>query len=1440
MNNITITGNYQTIDTNGLSKSDIKKKGINDTNFLKDNVLDISNTERLKEELSIESKDINKIKFVKVDSKHYIDLSNPEQKAELINKLKENILDKNNVKSNFSGASFEDNTGIILDFNKSHQVGRILSKTTEIMSNITRSIYDNNYAHPKIFNQIIEKINNQVKEIDSELQKLNTNPTENKNEIEKLNKIKSLAVSIKDAYKLIDNSSKPVSRIQSQNISSQVLTKTRAITASLSELNPDDIGKDNYLKMTNLLEDLTVLSDGFSVHSAIGNADNDLSRFTLKSYERIREIKNKERVRSNETPDMKGAMQSFTNDNKDMQVFMSKISKVTSNIGSYKTKEEAVNAAMKEINAHTLSKSSGGFADSVKNIISGKWEQNVALNEIKLARDKVIKGQDNISNANQHLQAVTGSKNENGNINEGLLQKAGKLYQMSEDKRFNPLEGESKNLLSQVKIESQNIQFHLNEYNRLKNQGLGDLKEAQSHLEQANYASIKAKGYAEKVLQGKYSKELGTQAKAIISQAEQIKIQSNSIMEDIGKLRNIVKETDNVANSANTASESIAVRVDSRQLLDKNIDDIRKNISFQLSNKGVSKEVIEFLANPDKPITTEQKEKYTNELKKAFERNPEIAKSYSDKIMGLKNDMDKFITQRAGNDKAFALNLRNEMVDGLFSRPIGAIFYANSENSAMKPVQQWVMNTRDELSQQLLTHVDENTKKSFNTFDDLVKNNPEIKEKYNEFLANHANNRKDESIPMSIVSDKGFIMNFDVKMVKDNKTGEYCIFNPYDGGVYKAKTPEDAMKNFADNAHLANGKLNYKDTKGGIVSTNIKIPESTLGKDLLMGGAGLVGGILAFVPEPTMLTKVAAGGLIGTSSAYFMHKGVTELAHLSNTERTGWNRETFFATLDVATGFLGVLDGAGLALQATKGGAGILKTSTALAEGASDASKVSTALSEAEKLSLAQSMVKKYVELTVSKGFTGSNLALNGSNITLGTASKIYDISKMNISKEEKAIKIAETLASATIPIGIAVASHSIMMAKTKSDFIETTINQIDKVNKNINQIKLEPVNVDSLKDILTQLDNLEKTIKVKSKIFNDPKLSEIGVERLNNLLDKTKLNFVESAGNQLGKVAENVEQAKLDPINASVLKESVPKLDDVNKGSKLFNDPKLSEIGIEKVTELRTQVQNLMKQGEMIESILNDPEIKEITQKLNKQNIQLESLEEKIQVYRDEINTLNKERKKLIDELKVTNPPPTNPKLIKDKLKELNEKINDLESKTDIEDKNRKILNIEIDKSIEAREKLITEKAPSKDIPIGFKDKEDFQKAIDSYKKVSCVKDFATDTPIIGVRGSSVYGLSPHKGTSFSPKSDIDFFLVSDKLFNEGVKRLKELGINKLDGTYVRKGYLTEEAIKKAFPEFKTTDKEIGVMIGRKAGIRIMTKEQYESIKTGKEVLGQ
>lgn len=1403
MSDSAIRGNYQIIDTSGMNKTALQSKGINDLHSTKDNVLDISDLSRLKEELTLNPKDESKIKFVKIGENQYIDLSNPEQRAELISKLKGSILEKGQVKGSFSKAGFEANTGIVLSFEKSNEVGSSISKSTQIMSNITKSIYNNNYNNPKIFKEITGSINEQIKELDAELKTLKADPVKNKAEISKLENIRNLAVSLRDVYQLIDNSNKPVTRKQMQQISEQLMTKIRSVTPALEKVKGNDIGVNNYLNIANTLEDLTVLAEGYSTHAAIGNASNDLSRFTLQSYERIREIKAKERVRPNETPDMTGALQSYANDSSDMAEFMRQISKVSANINSYGSKEEFINAMLKSINAKSLSKVPGGFADSVKNLAAGKWEQKIALEEIRRAREKVNEGQNNIASANQNLQTVIGTKNADGSVTEGLLQKAGKLYSLSEEKRFNHNETEARQLLSQVKIESQNIQTHMREYERLKNKGLGNLQEAQSHLALANAAAGRAQSHAEKVLNGRFAKELGPQAKAIIDTAKQIKAEADSIMSDIKRLKDSVAKTDKVAGTVKKESDSLDLRVESRQLLDKNIDEIRKSVSEEVKNardqynNPASKELVDFLSNPDKPVTPEQRENLLNELKGLMDTNPKIAQVYAEKLTVLKDEMTKIIAQKAGNDPVLAMSLKNEMIDGLFASQAGVMYDAATatfkpdesermvaggliEKNYMQPLQKWVLEARGEVSEYMLKQNDEDIKKSFRKFDDTVKNNPEMQEKYQEFLTNHPHSGDAESVPMSLVFDKGFIMNFDVKMVKDTKTGEYCIFSPYDGGVYKGNSPEAAMKTFADGAGLGDGKLNYKDTKGNIVSTRVKAPESSFGKDLAMGGAGLLGGILLFVPEPTLLTKVAAGGLITASSAYFMHKGGTELYNLYQTERMGWNKETFFASLDVATGMLGVLDGVGVMLQATKTGATVLKTSAALAEGTSDATRLGTtgktALSEAEKLSVIQSVVKRYVEVTASKGFNMTNLSLNLSNATLSTASRIYDITKMDISDGEKAKKIAEALASTLVPLGIAAASHAVMRSKTQSEFIEVASKQLDNVTTNINQAKLNPITSESLVESLSQLKDLESKIKIKSEAFGNPKLAEVGLQR---------------------------------------------------------------------IEQLKTQIQNLMKQSEVINTILKDPEVQRLGKAIDEANIKVEGIEGQITSGTKKLESLKAE----IDKNSAIRKDPKATEAQRQQALENLKKVQPEFAKTkkDIADLETTQSKAKSDRQelIDERETHITKIAPKQEIPMGFKDQAEFQKTIDIYKDNQYIKQFATDEPVIGVRGSSIYGASPIKGTAFGPESDLDVFIVSDNLFNEGLKRLADKGITEGMGRsgfreYVRNGYLTDKAMKEVFPDFVTSDKAVKSATGRDSGMRVMSREGFEKIKTGKEVLGK
>ncbi len=123
--------------------------------------------------------------------------------------------------------------------------------------------------------------------------------------------------------------------------------------------------------------------------------------------------------------------------------------------------------------------------------------------------------------------------------------------------------------------------------------------------------------------------------------------------------------------------------------------------------------------------------------------------------------------------------------------------------------------------------------------------------------------------------------------------------------------------------------------------------------------------------------------------------------------------------------------------------------------------------------------------------------------------------------------------------------------------------------------------------------------------------------------------------------------------------------------------------------------------------------------------------------------------------------------------------------------------------------------------VPLGFKEGKQFDDAMSQFKNAIDVDD-----ALIGVRGSSTTGVK-HTGGAFDEASDIDFFVVSDKLYQQGLKQ----------GAHNKDGALSVAATKLFFPKLHSAEKAVGNMTGRKSSIRIYSKKGYETVKASTDI---
>jgi len=82
--------------------------------------------------------------------------------------------------------------------------------------------------------------------------------------------------------------------------------------------------------------------------------------------------------------------------------------------------------------------------------------------------------------------------------------------------------------------------------------------------------------------------------------------------------------------------------------------------------------------------------------------------------------------------------------------------------------------------------------------------------------------------------------------------------------------------------------------------------------------------------------------------------------------------------------------------------------------------------------------------------------------------------------------------------------------------------------------------------------------------------------------------------------------------------------------------------------------------------------------------------------------------------------------------------------------------------------------------------------------------------------------------GESFDASSDIDFFIVSDKVYSQGIEK----------GAKGSNGAFKVGATRKYFPEIHEIEKSLSEQLGRKVTVRIFNKEGFETVKAGQEIL--
>ena len=125
---------------------------------------------------------------------------------------------------------------------------------------------------------------------------------------------------------------------------------------------------------------------------------------------------------------------------------------------------------------------------------------------------------------------------------------------------------------------------------------------------------------------------------------------------------------------------------------------------------------------------------------------------------------------------------------------------------------------------------------------------------------------------------------------------------------------------------------------------------------------------------------------------------------------------------------------------------------------------------------------------------------------------------------------------------------------------------------------------------------------------------------------------------------------------------------------------------------------------------------------------------------------------------------------------------------------------------------------------PLGFTDEKQFTEATRRFRAAAGAED-----AVVGIRGSASTGRSAQTGAAFGPASDLDFFLVSDMLYQQALSA----------GANNTKGALRVGATQRYFPALAAAEKSLSAELGRKTTIRIFSRAGYDSVRAATDVIG-
>lgn len=696
-----------------------------------------------------------------------------------------------------------------------------------------------------------------------------------------------------------------------------VLGHLARLEARLTETDPQLLGTTNHTALLASVRELGTVVGGYGEMRSSGQA-GALDTFVARTYRRLQQIESGQRRRANEPASAEGALQTYRNDQSDARVFVGRFARLQRALerGEFGTRSDYEQAMLQAVPG-----TSDRFQEGVRLLARARWQSHQAT-------EHTVAGQDHLQSAAYDTRAAyTQLQSAEADLGVTSVQ-----LQLSEHALTQSDPAAARQATELAETFRGRAETELAEHARLLRQGQSSRRAAQAHLRLAAAYLRVSNATLNLVEAGRYGHLVQAEASATRSHNQQVATQICELSHGALDLRDQQTQMRSAAGQLETWSRGLGTAIGQLEgattlqevelAVDAHVGEgaRRAHALVASSFEGVelSSEARAFMNDPSS-LSAEDRADVREELKEVFEDHPEVARRVAGHILEMRATLR---TERAAlvdahgedSDLVAAFDslehgyLQSWMEnDGVVLEALLSSPSQPTSARALGSLQNWIADTRARYSDRYLLDP-ERASAGAEQFHQWMQDQPSMAERYEEVRDDYGS--PSARVPMTLhLGGSGQLVSFNAYVFQDGDT--FKALNPLDGRIYSADSQSGALQRLASEAQLGAGILRY--AEGGEIHRSLSAaqPEGSLLADIGMGVVGALGGVLLFAPEPTTLTKWGGGAMVAASSAYFVGKGSIAMYDLVEHETFGNNAQTWGATLDIASGALMFLRGAG-------------------------------------------------------------------------------------------------------------------------------------------------------------------------------------------------------------------------------------------------------------------------------------------------------------------------------------------------------------------------------------------------------------------------------------------------------------------------------------------------------------------------------------------------